>query len=722
MKRTLLLILSVMAFAGMSVAQDVYTASFYYNEVGTDNAAVFKNGELLYSRGDDPTSFHMCYDVLCLNGDVYWVDYYYDAHTEDYGNVYKNDVPYLINENGTCIEALFTDGIEVYAAGYKIINDVKTPAVWKGTSSTPFILFDTDGKEGWIEKAVIENGIIYACGQKSNGNYSEGVVWDSFNGEIMNFGEKVYVDDIAYFNGSIYTVVNERSDDWRAWVYCDAYELYMLSDEGGGYALSMDAGDIYVFGSDHSVAKMWKNGAVLYEHPEMNDYLVDIVANSEGVYYLTDQATYKDGVKQYESKYNSAMFVDLECQNYDIRTLPYFENFETGATDWACWAQMDFDNQNNGYASYWHRGGSDNADVSAYSGHHCAWHRYNGAYDQNGMLTTPLISIPASGNTTMTFKTYEQYPSDYGYEGVWVIEGGHKAAVEVWTQTEPSAEWKTVTIDLSAFQGMDVEIDFRYRGQNAHSWYIDDVTIVSDYQPCPPVSAPYVERFDTGLGDCMYVMDVDHDGTSWNWHLGYQAALHPNGGGNNQGGAMLTPSIMLPASKAYQLNFDFRAHIPTKGESLVPVEFSVWMGVDSDGLDDLDDFNEIWRRIPIASTNEFETVTYDLTSFSGHSVQLAFVYEGNDEYGWLVDNIEVVEKTGVGEANDEILAVYPNPARESIRILGLEIESEVQIYNALGELVNTANVSDNQDIHIADLSKGLYLVRCGNATMRFVKE
>ena len=716
MKKTLLALLTVLAFAGISMAQDVYTASFYYNEVGTDNAAVFKNGELLYSRGDDPSFFHMCYDVLCLNGDVYWVDYYYDTHTEDYGNVYKNGAPYLINENGTCIETLFTDGIDIYSAGYKIINNVKTPAVWKGTSSTPFVMFDTGGKEGWIENAEIENGIIYACGIKD----SEGVVWDSYNGEILNFGEKNYVDDLAFYNGSVYTVVNERSDDWRAWVYCDSYELYTLSDEGSGYALSMDAGDIYVFGADHSVAKIWKNGAVLYEHPEMNDYLVDIVANSEGIYYLTDRATYKDGVKQYESKYNCAMFVDLDCQHYDARTLPYYENFETGATDWECWWQLDLDQANNGYASYWHRGG-DNAEVSAYGGHYCAWHRYNGVYDQNGLLATPLISIPADGNTTMTFKTYEQYPNDYGYEGVWVIEGGHKASVEVWTQTEPSAEWKTVSIDLSAYQGKNVQIDFRYQGQNGHSWYIDDVTIVSDYQPCPPVSAPYVERFDTGLGDCMYVMDVDHDGVCWEWDSSRKAAIHTFGSLHNQGGALLTPSIILSAGKSYQLNFDYNSLLP-KGESSNAVEYSVWMAVDNTGFNNLDNFNEIWRITPSGGSAGPGTANLDLAPYSGHTIQFAFVYEGNDIYTWLLDNIEVAEKTGIGENEPPRLAVYPNPARQSIRIEGLDTASEVQVYNTLGELVKTVKVDANNEINIAELAVGLYLVRCSEVTMRFVKE
>ena len=555
MKRILLTILSVMAFAGISMAQDVYTASFYYNEVGTENAAVFKNGELLYSRGDDPSFFHMCYDVLCLNGDVYWVDYYYDTHTEDYGNVYKNGAPYLINENGTCVNALFTDGTDVYSAGYKTINNVKTPVVWKGTSSTPFVMFDTGGKDAEIDHAVIENGTIYACGSKDY----EGVVWDSYNGEIMNFGDHVYAEDIAVYNGSIYTIVDQRTMEYKAWVYCDSNVLFSLTEDGGGYALSMDAGDIYVFGADHNVAKIWKNGTVIYEHPEIDtEYVEDIVVNSEGVYYLTSGATYKDGVKQYECRSNCAIFVDLECQNNDIRTLPYYENFETGATDWACWGQLDIDDQNNGYASYWHRGGGSNSNVNAYSGEHCALHIYNAAYDQFGLLSTPMIRIPVGGNTTMSFKTLEIYPYDYGYEGVWVIEGGHKAAVEVWTQTEPSEEWKTVTIDLSAFQGKDVEIDFRYKGQNAHDWYIDDVSIT--------------------------------------------------------GG------------------------------------------------------------------------------------------------------------TGVEESESNSLVVCPNPARESFRIQGLEAETEVFVYNVLGELVKTAIVNANQEIGIGELSAGLYLVRCGNTTMRFVKE
>ena len=721
MKKIVLFIMSVMAFTGISVAQDVYTAGFNYNEVSTENSTVFKNGELLYSQGDDPSFYHISYDVLCLDGNVYWVDYYYNTNTgEEHGNVYKNANPYLVNEDGTCVYALFTDGTDVYAAGYKIVNTVKTPAVWKGSSSTPFILFDTGGNEGEIEKALIVDGIVYACGQKFNGNGYEGVVWDSDNGELFNFGERNYADDITVYNGSVYTIVNQRSDDWKASVYCDSYEFYELTDYGGAYALSMDAGDLYIYGDDHNVHTVWKNDQVLYSHPELNDYPVDIVSNSQGVYYLTSHSTYKDGHGQYVCKYNSAMFVDVDCKNYTARNLPYYESFETGTTDWECWAQMDFDHQNGGYASYWQRIGQDGA-VSPASDQYCAMHRFNSNYNQDGWLTTPLISIPAGGSVTMTFKTYERYSSDYGYEGVWVIEGGHKASAEVWTQTEPSDEWKTVTIDLSAYQGNDVEIDFRYSGANAHSWYIDDIMIVSDYQPCPPVIAPYVEHFDTGLGECMYVLDADHDGTCWLWNAMYQAAIHPRGVNNSQEGGLCTPRIALSADKSYQLKFDFRTILP-KGESWKTVEYSVWMVVDGNGLNNLEDFNEIWRKNFITETNEFETVTIDLAPYSGHTVQFAFSYEGFEAFMWLLDNIEVVEKTGVDENGSNGLAVYPNPASDRIRIEGLEADSEVQIYNAIGELVKTVKAEANGEINIVELAKGLYLVRCGAATMRFVKE
>ncbi len=78
--------------------------------------------------------------------------------------------------------------------------------------------------------------------------------------------------------------------------------------------------------------------------------------------------------------------------------------------------------------------------------------------------------------------------------------------------------------------------------------------------------------------------------------------------------------------------------------------------------------------------------------------------------------------TGIDEDAMANVKVYPNPTKESIRLIGIEANSQVEIYNSLGELVRVVSASENQEINVRDLASGLYMVRCGNATLRFVKE
>ena len=78
--------------------------------------------------------------------------------------------------------------------------------------------------------------------------------------------------------------------------------------------------------------------------------------------------------------------------------------------------------------------------------------------------------------------------------------------------------------------------------------------------------------------------------------------------------------------------------------------------------------------------------------------------------------------TGVSEDGLTPMTLYPNPAKGSIRISGIEANTTVEIYNSLGELVRTVNAGPDQEIGVSDLASGLYLVRCGNRTLRFVKE
>ncbi|MBR6878447.1 MAG: T9SS type A sorting domain-containing protein, partial [Bacteroidales bacterium] len=80
--------------------------------------------------------------------------------------------------------------------------------------------------------------------------------------------------------------------------------------------------------------------------------------------------------------------------------------------------------------------------------------------------------------------------------------------------------------------------------------------------------------------------------------------------------------------------------------------------------------------------------------------------------------LEVFMNDGMGfdaiEENDSDSAVTcsPNPANDYVYINGTEAV-EVQVYNALGQMVKT--VRGTNEIDIADLAKGVYLLRITDA-------
>ena len=78
--------------------------------------------------------------------------------------------------------------------------------------------------------------------------------------------------------------------------------------------------------------------------------------------------------------------------------------------------------------------------------------------------------------------------------------------------------------------------------------------------------------------------------------------------------------------------------------------------------------------------------------------------------------------TGVDENGFTMVDLYPNPAKDKIRIEGLEGEHEIQIYNVYGMLIKTLSIDGNDEIDIEELSAGLYIIRIDGHTMKFMKE
>ena len=75
----------------------------------------------------------------------------------------------------------------------------------------------------------------------------------------------------------------------------------------------------------------------------------------------------------------------------------------------------------------------------------------------------------------------------------------------------------------------------------------------------------------------------------------------------------------------------------------------------------------------------------------------------------------------VNENGNVFSRPYPNPADDFIRIDGLEEGSEISIINSQGVLVKTLTLSGDVQIPIDDLSTGLYLLRIGRQSFKFMK-
>ena len=225
---------------------------------------------------------------------------------------------------------------------------------------------------------------------------------------------------------------------------------------------------------------------------------------SDGVYYVGIEYDEAQGLCNYYVFHNdeiietfdytnfvyvTGMQVVMECHDDAARELPYLEGFDDGTTDWECWTVIDeyenYYDDNQSRPSYWHRSVGRNG-VTPTNGDHLAYYKWNDGATQEGWLISPKLAIPDGGMTLLSFQTYEEYFNEMDYEGVWVstTDTNPSSFTEVWTQENPYNDWREVDIDLTAYEGQEIYVAFKYAGLDGHSWYLDDVRVVN--MPLPP--------------------------------------------------------------------------------------------------------------------------------------------------------------------------------------------------------------------------------------------
>ena len=73
------------------------------------------------------------------------------------------------------------------------------------------------------------------------------------------------------------------------------------------------------------------------------------------------------------------------------------------------------------------------------------------------------------------------------------------------------------------------------------------------------------------------------------------------------------------------------------------------------------------------------------------------------------------------DIGNQQLAIYPNPAKDVLRIDNIADNQEVTIYSINGAVLKRVVVSGDSEINISELRPGMYILSAGNMFSKFIK-
>jgi len=104
---------------------------------------------------------------------------------------------------------------------------------------------------------------------------------------------------------------------------------------------------------------------------------------------------------------------------------------------------------------------------------------------------------------------------------------------------------------------------------------------------------------------------------------------------------------------------------------------------------------------------------YDITPSGGNADNYNFTY--------VKGKLHVDASTGIDNLKNSGLFLYPNPCQDKLEIAGLTDQNlKIYIYDCIGKLLIT-QLAKNNKINVSFLSPGIYFLKVGSETLRFIK-
>jgi hypothetical protein len=75
------------------------------------------------------------------------------------------------------------------------------------------------------------------------------------------------------------------------------------------------------------------------------------------------------------------------------------------------------------------------------------------------------------------------------------------------------------------------------------------------------------------------------------------------------------------------------------------------------------------------------------------------------------------------DKDESVINLFPNPVSSTLTVSGIKAGQKINVLSASGaKLINQTSTEGATTINVSSLAKGIYLLRIGNATTKFIKK
>jgi len=437
--------------------------------------------------------------------------------------------------------------MDTYDWQNRIGPDSARPFVYEGTFAHEFqhlIHFDQDPDEpSWVDEACADMA-MYLCG------------YGHPSGHIAYYFLRHFFTPLTFWGGGLEDY--GASYLWALYMYdhfggADFFTALVQEQANGieGVENTLDTLGYWWIGFDE-IFDRWTIANYMDEDPKHKKWGPSIYGydsieiGSEDTwgytieYWITDDNYYWHDALEY--------YFGIDVWPFPIYDAP----FEVTEDDWSFWLYgfpMPYTAQyfrfTNDRFSEITFDGADTADVLPPSG---SYEWYSGVGTWAWRSISQSFPIPATGNTNLNFKTYFDIEGDWDYGYVEVFDGTNwytldtpgtvddlpnaqmnencpderepitYEAAGLWHAfTGNSGGWQDITMDLTPFAGMDIELYFTTWQDGAFTlqmMYVDDIEIINDLS-----GQVFFDDVEAGIDG----WDVGEDG----WYI--TDGIYPNG-------------------------------------------------------------------------------------------------------------------------------------------------------------------------------------------------